>query len=137
MADFHSEWTPMQFWGERQEPNPVEWLRLEQFGKGSSSRLFYNEVPAPWWHRHGGHLDNPEDVLYSSPTPTSSPKLASVLILPLQKVELPGLENMKPYPSSLQRSSRRRTSSTHINFQSKSPRSHTSKESGPPTDKPL
>jgi hypothetical protein len=72
-----------------------------------------------------------------SPTPTSSPKLASVLILPLQKVEPPGLENMKPYPSSLQRSSRRRTSSTHINFQSKSPRSHTSKESGPPTDKPL
>jgi len=65
MADFHSEWTPMQFWGERQEPNPVEWLRLEQFGKGASSRLFYNEVPHPWWHRHGGHLDNAEEVLYS------------------------------------------------------------------------
>lgn len=65
MADFNSEWTPMQFWGERHEPNPLQWLRLEQFGKGASSRLFYNEVPHPWWHRHGGHLDNPEEVLYS------------------------------------------------------------------------
>lgn len=72
-----------------------------------------------------------------SPTPIKLPKLTSVLILPLQKVELPGLENMKPYPSSLQRSSRRRTSSTHINFQSTFPRSHTSKESGPPTDNTL
>jgi hypothetical protein len=65
MADFNSEWTPMQFWGERQEPNIIEWFRLEQFGKGSSSRLFYNEVPHPTWLRHNGHLDNPEEVLYS------------------------------------------------------------------------
>lgn len=55
----------MQFFGERQEPNIIEWFRLEQFGKGSSSRLFYNEVPQPTWLRHNGHLDNPEDVLYS------------------------------------------------------------------------
>jgi hypothetical protein len=65
MHDFRSEWTPMQFWGERQEPNVIEWFRLEQFGKGSSSRLFYNEVPHPTWFRHNGHLDNPEEVLYS------------------------------------------------------------------------
>lgn len=65
MAEFNSEWTPMQFWGERQEPNIIEWFRLEQFGKGSSSRLFYNEVPNPTWLRHNGHLDNPEEVLYS------------------------------------------------------------------------
>jgi hypothetical protein len=65
MKDFNSEWTPMQFFGERQEPNVVQWFRLEQFGKGMSSRLFYNEVPQPWWQRHGGHLDNPDDILYS------------------------------------------------------------------------
>lgn len=65
MADLSSEWTPMQFWGERQEPNIIEWVRLEQFGKGTSSRLFYNEVPHPTWLRHNGHLDNKEEVLYS------------------------------------------------------------------------
>jgi len=65
MHEFNSEWTPMQFWGERQEPNVIEWLRLEQFGKGTSSRLFYNEVANPTWIRHNGHLDNPEEVLYS------------------------------------------------------------------------
>jgi len=65
MADFRGESTPMQFWGERQEPNIIEWFRLEQFGKGASSRLFYNEVPKPTWFRHEGHLDNPEEVLYS------------------------------------------------------------------------
>lgn len=65
MADLSAEWTPMQFFGERQEPNIIEWFRLEQFGKGASSRLFYNEVPHPTWLRHNGHLDNPEEVLYS------------------------------------------------------------------------
>jgi len=65
MADFRSESTPMQFFGERQEPNPLQWFRLEQFGKGMSSRLFYNEVPHPNWIRHEGHLDNPEETLYS------------------------------------------------------------------------
>lgn len=30
-----------------------------------SSRLFYNEVPKPMWHRHQGHLDNKEESLYS------------------------------------------------------------------------
>lgn len=65
MHDFFSESTPMQFFGERQEPNVVEWFRLEQFGKGMSSRLFYNEVPQPLWHRHGGHLENADETLYS------------------------------------------------------------------------
>lgn len=55
----------MQFWGERLEPNIIEWFRLEQMGRGLSSRLFYNEVPKPTWFRHHGHLDNPEDTLYS------------------------------------------------------------------------
>lgn len=52
----------MQFTGERQEPNVIEWFRFEQWGKGSSSRLFYNEVPKPNWFRNGGHFDNPENV---------------------------------------------------------------------------
>lgn len=56
MHDLRSEWTPTQFVGERQEPNVFQWLRWEQFGKGFSSRLFYNEVPQPTWYRHGGHM---------------------------------------------------------------------------------
>lgn len=55
----------MPFWGERQEPNILEWLRLEQFGKGSSARLFYNEVPQPLWVRHQGHVNDAEDEFYS------------------------------------------------------------------------
>ena len=67
MHEFNSECTPMPFFGERQEPNPLQWFRLEQFGKGNSTRLFYNEVPAPWWHRHHGHMDvkQIDDLLYS------------------------------------------------------------------------
>jgi hypothetical protein len=65
MHEFNSEWTPMQFFGERNEPNPLQWFRLEQAGKGNSSRLFYNEVPNPTWFRHGGHLDNKDKALYS------------------------------------------------------------------------
>jgi len=65
MAEFHSEWTPTPFFGERLEPNVFEWVRLEQYGKGFSSRLFYNEVPKPTWIRHGGHLDNVDENVYS------------------------------------------------------------------------
>jgi len=65
MHDLNSEWTPTQFTGERQEPNVIEWFRLEQWGKGNSSRLFYNEVPKPTWFRYGGHLDNVEKDVYS------------------------------------------------------------------------
>ncbi len=62
MFDMHSEWTPMQFTGERQEPNVLQWFRLEQWGQGFSSRLFYNEVPQPTWWRYGGHmLQNKDD----------------------------------------------------------------------------
>jgi hypothetical protein len=65
MHEFNSEWTPMQFTGERMEPNILNWFRMEQWGKGNSSRLFYNEVPKPFWHRYGGHFDNPEKNIYS------------------------------------------------------------------------
>lgn len=65
MDDLRSEWTPTQFTGERLEPNFLQWFRLEQWGKGFSSRLFYNEVPKPRWIRHGGHLDDKEKTLYS------------------------------------------------------------------------
>ena len=62
LHDLHSEWTPAQFSGERQEPNIIEWFRFEQWGKGYSSRLFYNEAPHPTWLRHGGHFDNAETI---------------------------------------------------------------------------
>lgn len=66
MHEFVSEWTPMQFAGERIEPNVISWFRLEQWGKGTSSRLYFNEVPNPWWNRHGGHIsENKEELLYS------------------------------------------------------------------------
>lgn len=65
MNDFNAEITPQPFFGERQEPNPLEWFRLEQFGKGASSRLFYNEVPEPLWIRHGGHVESKEEEFYS------------------------------------------------------------------------
>ena len=45
MADLEAEWTPQQFAGERQEPNPLQWLRFENFYGGLSARLFYNETP--------------------------------------------------------------------------------------------
>lgn len=65
MKEFNSEWTPMPFGGERLEPNAINWLRVEQIGKGFSSRYFYNEVPNPGWHRHGGHLDDKDKTLFS------------------------------------------------------------------------
>ncbi len=65
MHDLNAEWTPMQFYGERLEPNPLNWFRLEQWGKGMSSRLFYNEVPHPHWLRFTGHLDDREKTLHS------------------------------------------------------------------------
>uniref|UniRef100_A0A7S3ID22 Uncharacterized protein n=1 Tax=Strombidium inclinatum TaxID=197538 RepID=A0A7S3ID22_9SPIT len=67
LHEFNSEWTPMQFWGERQDPNVLNWFRLEQTGKGLGARLFYNEEPNPTWMRHGGHMDqkNKEKALWS------------------------------------------------------------------------
>lgn len=57
--DLRAEWTPTQFRGERQEPNILQWFRMEQYGDGNGERLFYNEVPntdnyKSWW-RLGGH----------------------------------------------------------------------------------
>lgn len=67
LHELHSESTPAPFFGSRQEPNPLQWFRLEQFGKGMSSRLYFNEVPEPWWNRHQGHMDpnQKEELLYS------------------------------------------------------------------------
>lgn len=65
MHDFRSEWTPSPFRGERLEPNALNWFRFEQVGKGFSSRFFYNEIPNPTFHRHGGHFDDPQKSLYS------------------------------------------------------------------------
>jgi len=62
MEDMRQEWTPMQSGGNRQGPNPLQLFRIEFFGQGFSSRLFYNEVPQPTWWRAGGHLfENPDD----------------------------------------------------------------------------
>ena len=63
MADFHAEATPTQFVGERVEANAIEWFRLEQFGKGLSSRLFFNEQPQINWLRHNGHIDDMNEEL--------------------------------------------------------------------------
>jgi hypothetical protein len=65
MHEFMGDSTPVQFLGERQEPNPLQWFRFENWGKGAGSRLFYNEEPNPMWWRHQGHLDNKEECLYS------------------------------------------------------------------------
>ncbi len=63
--DFLSEMTPMQFMGpDRTDSNLINWFRWEQFGRGFSSRLFYNEEPKPMFHRHG-HIDDPDKELYS------------------------------------------------------------------------
>lgn len=55
----------MQFAGERLEANVAEWFRLEQWGKGASSRLFFNEQPTINWVRHQGHVDDIKSELYS------------------------------------------------------------------------
>ena len=43
LHDFHAECTPHQQAGERTEANLLQMLRFENFGKGLSSRLFFNE----------------------------------------------------------------------------------------------
>lgn len=65
MHDLRSEWTPMQFTGQRQDPNLINWFRLEHYGHGMSSKLFYNEVPKPTWYRHKGHLDDIDREVFS------------------------------------------------------------------------
>lgn len=63
--DMKSEWTPMPFNGPGLEPNAINYFRFEQWGKGISSRFFYNEVPKPTYWRYGGHLEDPEKNLFS------------------------------------------------------------------------
>lgn len=65
MHDFRAEYTPMQFAGQRLEPNIINWARFEQITRGHSSRLFYNEVPHPIWMRHEGHFDKTRENLHS------------------------------------------------------------------------
>lgn len=62
--EFKSEWTPHLFDPQRFEPIPLNWFRIEWFGKGYGARLFFNETPKPMIYRHGGHLQTEED-LYS------------------------------------------------------------------------
>lgn len=56
MLDLEAEWTPKQFAGERQEPNPLQWFRMENWRGGFKDRLFYNEVPQMSWRRQRGHV---------------------------------------------------------------------------------
>ena len=56
MHDTEAEWTPIQFAGQRQEPNPLQWFRFENLCGGFGTRLFYNEVPQLSWRRQKGHL---------------------------------------------------------------------------------
>ena len=56
MYDLQAEWTPVPFNGERQEPNPLQWFRTENWLGGYGSRMFYNEVPMMNWKRNKGHL---------------------------------------------------------------------------------
>jgi hypothetical protein len=65
MNDLKSEWTPMHFEGQRLEPNPLNFVRIENIFGGFSSRFFYNEVPQSRWLRDGGHRDNIDKTLYS------------------------------------------------------------------------
>lgn len=65
LHDFHAESTPMQFSGDRIEANLLESLRFENFGKGLSSRLFFNETPQINWLRHRGNVNDMEEEFYS------------------------------------------------------------------------
>ena len=65
IQDFHSEWTPTPFAGDRLGPNPLQWARFEQYGKGISSKLFFNEVNKPTKYRHGGNLEETQKTLHS------------------------------------------------------------------------
>jgi hypothetical protein len=56
MHDLQAEWTPQQFGGQRQEPNPLQWFRFENWRGGLKDRLFYNEVPQMSWRFNKGHL---------------------------------------------------------------------------------
>jgi hypothetical protein len=66
MADLQAETTPLHFHGERIEPNPLQWFRFEDVGKGAGTRYFYNEVPtAGNWFRHQTSNPGADLDLYS------------------------------------------------------------------------
>ena len=61
IQDMESEMTPMMYNQRRQEPNPLQWFRLEGVLGGAGARLFYNEVPKLSWRRQKGHLTETDD----------------------------------------------------------------------------
>lgn len=65
----------MQFSGERQEANVLQWFRMEQFGKGLSSRLFFNEQPQINWLRQGAHSEDLDSELYSFNNANQTPNI--------------------------------------------------------------
>lgn len=56
MHDIEAEWTPRPFSGERQEPNPLQWMRFDNWFGGYGNRLFFNETPQLSWKRNKGHV---------------------------------------------------------------------------------
>lgn len=62
LTEARSEWSPAPFNNPRVEGIALNWFRFEQYGKGHSSRLFYNETPNPMFYRHGGHFDDVEGL---------------------------------------------------------------------------
>jgi len=66
MDDLDAETTPLHFHGERLEPNVLQWFRFEDVGRGMSTRLFYNEVPAGGnWFRNRCWNPSEDMDLYS------------------------------------------------------------------------
>lgn len=61
LHDLEAEMTPMAYNQRRNEPNPLQWFRLEGILGGQGSRMFYNEVPQLSWKRQSGHLTEGND----------------------------------------------------------------------------
>ena len=72
LHDLEAEMTPMVYNNKRNEPNPLQWFRLEQLW-GQGGRLFYNEVPQLSWSKQKGYMTETNDerekdrVLFSFP----------------------------------------------------------------------
>ena len=61
MHDLQAETTPMMYNQRRNEPNPLQWFRLEGVLGGQGSRMFYNEVPQLSWRRQQGYITESTD----------------------------------------------------------------------------
>ena len=61
LHDLEAEMTPMLYNNRRNEPNPLQWFRLEMLMGGHGGRLFYNEVPQLSWRRQNGYLTETND----------------------------------------------------------------------------